>query len=1656
MISEIVGRKGGKSGGGGAARAAQEDPNTLKSIAVARVLDLVSEGEIVGLTNGLRSVYFDGVPVENDDGTFNFEGVIVEQRIGTPVQEYIPGFSSVRAEFSVDTEVLFSVPVSRAVTDPDVDALAVKVVIPALTKQDPENGDLHGHEVSFNIERQASGGSWEEIEAITIKGKTTSDYEQSFRIGRPLGGVPWNVRVTRVSPDSDEDSTIQNKTFWGTYTEITDTKLGYPNCALIGVTINADQFGDKIPKREYDISGQVVSVPTNYDPETREYTGIWDGTFKQAWTDNPAWCYYDMLTNPRYGLGEFVEPSRIDRGRLYQISQFCDELVPDGYGAMEPRFTLNIQIRTRDEAYTLIRKLASSFRGITYWGSGTITPVQDSPTDPEFIASPANVVGGKFTYGSKSLKSLSTAALVTYNDPNDGEKTAIEVYENSEAVAKFGWRQKDISAFGCNSRGLARRTGKWEVEYDQSERRTVQFRVGLDHYRARPFSVIKVQDPLVSGMRLSGRVKSASGNTIVVDALPENINLGYDYTLTFITDDGGVVNADVEIVNVELSSIVLVDTPESLPKSFSMWMLASEQVEPQLFRAKRVSVGNDNVTLTIQAEEYDPNKYLRIEQDLTFDEPDYSDIPTGPIPPPSNLVFNEHLYRDGTALKTALTVSITHASDPRAELVQWMFKRVVDDAWQNLKITSEPFAEILDVRDSAEISVRVRTISRVGRRSTWLDASHIVVGKLAPPAVPTGFVATVDRLRGIILTKDASPDLDYHRSSFYVGESFDESNLISQLAGTQHLVTSASPGLHTFWVRDEDTGFRFSNSVSTSVTITGPLQPLVSFSVEQGNALLSWTDATGSFSIDEYLIRFGSTVIARTKAGGVSIPIDWLGQRIFTVEAVDVVNNVGQPGSIELGINAPVSMLVIYEIQNGRLVLSWDEASSDLPVAFYRVFDSSGLVAELTARTYTVEMNTPGSEVYTVRAYDLAGNEGDPGSVAVDVSPPSRPQLIVSYEGRGIRLAWTSSRTMLPVDFYRIRHEENVLAEVNALTHFIEIDWVGTRTLTVQAFDVAMNVSLPGDVEVAVDAPSQPVLSFAYEHGNVRLSWNNATQSLPIKCYQVFRSGVLIDEVQAQSFLVPVNWQGDEVFGVIPVDSANNFGVEGTLNIAPLAPGAPDVEFSFDGPDVRFVVVKNAGSLPLDKLIIRHDSVVVAEVDSDSWSIPVTWQGQRNFEFLIQDSAKNISPATLITIDPRIPSAPIVEGSFVGRNIIFSWQSTRVDLPIDRYVIRRGEIQIEVTQPTYSMEVDWVGAATISVVSYDSAGNASDIGEYLVAPELPSVPTIESNVIDNTVTFRHLATQGSLPLAAYEIREGAVFDVNDPPLTASGDDNFTTYQDLPAGIYTFHANTRDSAGNRSSPVSFGVLVNQPPDYVFLAEWSARTLGWPGTMMNAYIDGQNRMVLPVNTSESWEQHFTNRGFATPQEQINAGYERYLQPSENTAQYILEYDYGVLITDSLVTVVSSPDELDGNVMQDVILFTSSDGISWSEPIVARQTRAANFRFVRAILNFSAEGGDDLATVDDVIVKLDKKVTTDVGRATINAEDVNGTFISFNLQFLDTFKPRFEFYGTQNVDVIIDHLDQPNPSGFYVYVHDANTGDRLSGEGSWSVDGFAAIPT
>ena len=589
-------------GGGGGGHTPVEAKESGRSKQLVKIVEVISEGEVYGLADGMKSIYFDKTPVQNKDGSYNFKNVQVEGRVGGQVQDLMAGFNTSEKEVGVGTLVKKNLPITRTVTDNKVSRLRLTIGVQSLFKQE-DNGDTNGASVNFII----TIGS--RTYPVSISGKYSSQYLQHHTFDN-LPSVPFIVKVERTTDDSTTQR-LQNNTIWSSYTEIIDTEFAYPNTALMGVKFDSEYFSN-IPTRTYDLLGLKVKVPSNYDTRTRQYTGIWDGTFKVDWTDNPAWVLYDVVTNKRYGLGGRLGEFGADKWALYQVAQYCDQLVPDGFGGQEPRFTCNVWLTEQRSAYQVINDICSIFRAMPVWNGQQLTVVMDRPADPVWTYTNANVDESGFSYTFSARKSRHNAIQVEYADKENSYEKAIEYVADDESIRKNGLNVKKITAFGCTSRGQAHRTALWLLQTEKLETKTVTFTVGAEGLMHIPGDIIKVADTHYAGTNIGGRVLAVNGKTVTLD---REITLSGNSYLSYI--NANAKHQNIKIISVNGAEVTLDQPPLGL-EIYGVWSLATQQVTSQLFKALSVKE-EDKGKYTIMALQHEPQKEAIVDNGAKFE-----------------------------------------------------------------------------------------------------------------------------------------------------------------------------------------------------------------------------------------------------------------------------------------------------------------------------------------------------------------------------------------------------------------------------------------------------------------------------------------------------------------------------------------------------------------------------------------------------------------------------------------------------------------------------------------------------------------------------------------------------------------------------------------------------------------------------------------------------------------------------------------------------------------------------------------------------------------------------------------------------------------------------------------------------------------------------
>ncbi|ALZ96981.1 host specificity protein [Leclercia adecarboxylata] len=731
----------GRKGGGSKSRTPTEQPDDLQSVAKAKILIALGEGEFSGQLTG-KNIYLDGTALENADGSPNFSGVVWEFRPGNQAQSYIQGIPGTENEITVGTEVSSATAWTRTFTNTQLSAVRLRLKWPSLFKQE-NDGDLVGNSVSYAIDLQTDGGAWQTVLNTSVTGKTTSGYERSHRIDLPQAGSTWTIRLRKLTADANSAKIGDTMTLQS-FTEVIDAKLRYPNTALLYIEFDSSQFNGSIPQISCEPRGRVIRVPDTYNPETRTYTGTWTGAFKWAWTDNPAWIFYDLVVSDRFGLGHRLTAANIDKWMLYQVAQYCDQPVPDGKGGSgtEPRYICNVYIQDRNDAYTVLRDFAAIFRGMTYWGGDQIVALADMPRDVDYSYTRANVIDGRFTYASSTTKTRYTTALVSWSDPANAYADAMEPVFEQALVARYGFNQLEMTAIGCTRQSEANRKGRWGILTNNKDR-IVSFDVGLDGNIPQPGYIIAVADEMLSGKVTGGRISAVNGRVITLDRVPY-AKAGHRLILNL--PSGASQARTIQAVN---GKAVTVSTAYSeTPQAESVWVAESDELYAQQYRVISISDNNDG-TFTVTGAAHDPDKYARIDTGAIIDQRPVSVIPPGNQSPPANIVISSFSVVQQNISVETMRVSWDQAQNAIAYEAQW---RRNDGNWVNVPRSSTTSFDVPGIY-AGRYLVRVRAINAAEISSGWgYSEEKMLTGKVGNPPKPVGFAASDNVLFGIELT----------------------------------------------------------------------------------------------------------------------------------------------------------------------------------------------------------------------------------------------------------------------------------------------------------------------------------------------------------------------------------------------------------------------------------------------------------------------------------------------------------------------------------------------------------------------------------------------------------------------------------------------------------------------------------------------------------------------------------------------------------------------------------------------------------------------------------------------------------------------------------------------------------------------------------------
>lgn len=1168
---------GGKDGSGGGGRTPTEAADSLNSTQYAQLVDLISEGEIQGLKDGLKSIYINNTPLQNPDNSYNFENVSVYTRNGTQAQTYIPIAAEVEDEKPVGVTVQQATPVIRSITDTNVNAVRVTITVPQL-QQFTDEGDINGTSIQLRIAVQYNGGGYTTVIDDTIAGRTNDQYQRDYLVNL-TGAFPADVRVTRVTADSASAKLI-NAFSWSSYTEIIYAKLRYPNSALVGIRVDAEQF-NSIPQRSYLVRGIKVAIPNNATVDSATgrltYAGIWSGTFGAAqWCSDPAWILWDLLTSTRYGFGDHIKAAQLDKWAFYAASQYASELVADGFGGTEPRFSCNVNIQTAEEAYKLINDMCSVFRAMPYWSTGALTVTQDKPADPAYLFTLANVSEEGFSYSGGSLKARPTVAVVSYLDLSTRD-IAYEVVEDQAAIAKYGVVKTEISAFACTSRGQASRIGEWLLYSEQYEGKVVAFKASIDAgVVVRPGQIIDISDPVVAGQRRGGRIAAATTTTVTVDDA-SGLSAGNNRTLSVILADGTVQTRNVSSISGSIVTVASAFT--TAPNVNSVWIYQTNDIQTTQWRVLSVQE-EDGASYAINAVSYNASKYAYIERGAALQQRDVTNLNQIPAAP-TNFSATEELYLYQSQVRAKVIVSWRPVVGVNQYRVRW---RKNSGNW-NTVTTDGPDYEVLDITPGT-FEFEIYSLNAALKLSVGkLTGSINALGKTAPPSDVTNLNFTADKDLGVLLSWAAISDIDLDQYEIRRGTNWGSATLVTKVKATTYKLGYLDDGTYTYLIKAIDTsGVYSTNAASIAVTVAGANATTITHTIEGTDLVLNWTVPTlATYGIAYYRITYGnsyatSVELDRTQSTSFKVPVTWTGARTFWVAPVDLVGRfTDPPASRVVTISGAAAPTITTAVGGSTATLSWTAVAGTLPTSGYEIrqggtFATATVIANITATTYTLRATWTGAQTFWVVARDINGNYGTQASAAITINTAEAPALGSSFSGQNVVFTWPAIKGTLDTDFYRLKRgatwaAATTVATIYSTAYTLKADWAGTQKFWLAAVDVNGAEGTPDDLDVILTAPTAPTISQQVIDNNVLLRWNDVTQTLPILSYELRRGstwagGTVIGTKQGGFTTVFETAAGTYTYWLAGIDSAGNYGTPGSISAVVNQP--PDYVLQLD------------------------------------------------------------------------------------------------------------------------------------------------------------------------------------------------------------------------------------------------------------------------------------------------------------------------------------------------------------------------------------------------------------------------------------------------------------------------------------------------------------
>lgn len=1533
--------------------------------------------------------------------------------------------------------------------------------------------------------------------AITLKGKTTGGYPKEFVKGVPRIDTDWEIRVTKFSPD-DSTEHVVNLT-WESYQAVTATPRAYDNLAVArGLGRASDQFSG-IPKFSGHWACKIIKVPSNYDVFTRHYDGAWNGTFKLAHTDNPAWCLYDLLTNELYGMRRHYPHLQVDRFSFYDAARWCDEFVPRPGGGYQPRYTYNDTIDQSRNAIELIYHIAAIFGAIPVTDlNGTVRLKVDKPELPAQIFGPESVTAEGFQYAFTDVTERINDVTVSFTNPGLNWEQDVRQVSDPDAIARNGRISEDMIAIGCNDIYEAQRRGFRRLLQANTETTTVTFQTARAGLGLELFDVLGITDPTMN-WGLSGRVKSRSGNQILLrDPLyvPSDVDLKFE-----VQTPSGIHTLTVRSASAATKTLTIqTGTWPSDAPDRAQFALSSNKiglVKP--FRILKIEEDRQNPEqISITALEQNVNKYDDVDNMVASGTVDYSfaraEFPTAPVITTVES-GSDHLFISGDGRITSrIYVAWEHSAKDFVEDFDVFYRRKDQDQFSRLRTTGRE-AYIDNVQDGKLYQIQVRAVNAIGRASPKSPLiTHTVLGKKAPPGKVTSLTS---RQVGAdtLLEFEGVTDLDlsqYVVRIGSVGSNWEDSTEVGSTTTTRFVAKDTPFSPAVYHVRAIDTSGNYGESVSVQHNAPTPSPPSVIVMFEGGNYVLNILPTSGGdIPIKRHVVRYQGNLAHWGSASRYVGRVSWEGTRTFDVVAVSQAGVVSPVKNVAVTVIPPAPPVVEAYLEGGNYHLDWDPPEGTLPIQYYTIKDGTTqayISHRRQSNSFSAAAMWGGERIFEVSATDVAGNVSGTFPVTLTVVPPTVGEFHSSVSRSVLKLVWKGEAGGLPIKQFVVRDDAGeVLARVTDETYTAPVDWNGSKTFWIEAVDTAGRVSPRVSVVETIAPPGTPELTGEIVDQNIHLNWTDASTELLVEHYRIedqleysFRITEPIITTPAGSpdravYTVPEKitnqLEGHTLqvrvkaakAGDTPSDTLGaTYSVEGRGDSGPqqhVLTNTPQwYSFDFDAP-------VGAGAHHISLWTEGDQSVGVYAVEvirlrrafqiarGTSTTFPAKHLGKMRFFVTPIDDVGNEGGTAEVVLWVAPPRGFSFTAGVRDSLIEILWEEPEGTLPIAKYVLSRGgsyntsAIIAEAGGTGYSFPADWGGTETFFIVAIDTAGNRSPLQSAEVVITPPSAPTPRAEVVDNNVMLRWQNGSGTLPVVSTEIRRGEDFQTAEVQQKVGA--TFATYFEFQSGVYKYWLVDIDSAGNYGTPRAISTVVNEPPDFVLQTAFTSDLSG----AKNNVVAHDGKLYFGIQDQETFAEHFQNNGFDTPQQQIDAGYPLFLQPIDpfTPATYEEEVDVGGVLSASIITVTPTMQVLagDGRVSLD-IAYREKATDPWIEKTDVTQAYAQNFQFVRFRLTLVADSRHDVVEVSQIDVRLNLRIRNDAGSGVANAADTQGTPVSFNLDFVDVHAITVTPNTTTPVIPVYDFEDTQNPTGFTVYLFDT-TGARVSGDFSWSARGY-----